>query len=96
MIEGTDALKPPLLVELAVVGQVRLGNQGEDLPLLHRYGAVEELARRPEGHSEDGQDLQVLGGLQDGPQALHGPLQQGVLEKEVPAGVAGEAQLRQD
>ena len=89
--------KPPLFIEFAIVGNVRLGNHALDLASLNHHGAIVELAVPlvPHGHPQGRQNIQVFGGLQNGAQALLGPVQQGVLQKQVPAGVAGEAQLRQ-
>ena len=87
--------KPALLIELPVVGQIGLGDHRHDLAFLDGHGAVIELSGAAQGHAEHRQDLQVAGGFQDSPQALHSPFQQGVVQKQVAAGIAGKAQFRQ-
>ena len=47
------------------------------------------------GHPQGGEHLQMPRGLQDGPQALFSSVQQGVLQEQVAAGIAGEAEFRQ-
>ena len=87
--------EPAPLVELAVVGQMGLGHQAQDLALVEDGGAVVELAVPgvPDGQADGGDHVQVLGGLQDGPEPFLSTPEQGGLEEKVPAGVAGEAQL---
>ena len=87
--------EPPSLIELPVVGDVGLGHQTQDLSLVDDGGAVVELVVGPHRQAHGGHHIQVPSGLQNGLQALLGPPEQGVLEKQVPAGIAGEAQLGQ-
>ena len=46
-----------------------------------------------QGQAHQGQGSEIPGARQDGLQALQGAVQQALLVKQVPAGVAGEAQL---
>ena len=89
--------EPAPLVELPIVGDIGLGHQAQDLPLVDDRRAVVELAvpRIFHRQAQGGEHIQVLGGLQHGGQALLRPFQQGVLEEQVAAGVPGEAQLGQ-
>ena len=98
--QGVHALpggEPALLIELPVVGDIGLGDQTQDLSSLYDSGAIVQLVVPfvPHRQTDGREDIQVFRGLQDGPQALPGPVQEGVLKKEVGAGVAGQAQLRQ-
>ena len=89
--------EPPLLIELPVIGQPGLGYQAQDLPPVNGGRAVVELSVPGVFHrqAQRGEHIQVLGGLQDGGQPLLRAPQQGILEEQVAAGVAGEAQLGQ-
>ena len=90
-----SALKPPFLVKFTIIRHIGLGDHCQDITLLDDHGAVVELPSGPQGHPQGGEHLQVPGGLQDGAQSLDRAVQEGVLQKQVAAGVAGEAQLRQ-
>ena len=49
----------------------------------------------PNRQANGGHQVQILGGLQNGLQALLRAIEQGILQEKVPAGIPGEAQLRQ-
>ena len=102
--EGDGAARPPQvlpggkpagLVELTVVGDMGLGHQAEELPPADYRGAVVELVPVPHGQAQSRHHVQVLGGLQYGGEGLLGAPEQGVLQKQIAAGVPGEAELGQ-
>ena len=89
--------EPALLVELVVPGQERLRHHPEQPPLLHQGGAVEEAAVLGHGQADrdhDGQARGLAEQTREGP--FRAPDQGREAEEQVPAGVAGEGQLRQD
>ena len=88
--------KLALLVKFAVVGEVHLGDHAQKLSLLYNRSAVIQFVVLFHGDTHGGDHLQGAGGLQNGGQGFLSAADQGVLVKEVAAGVAGEAQLRQD
>ena len=89
--------EPALLVKFPVIGQVGLGHQAQNLSFLYNSGTIIQFVVPfvPHGQAHGGDHIQILGGVQDGLEPLLGAPEQGILEKEVAAGVAGEAQLRQ-
>ena len=87
--------KLPHLIELAVVGQVGLGDEGQHLAVVDGGGAVVELAPVPQGQAEDDQGILVPGEIADRLQGPQGGLLEDVGVEEVAAGVAGDRQLRQ-
>ena len=97
MLHAMAGGEPPLLIKLPVIGQISLGDQPQNLSILYNSSAVIQFVipfipnRQPQGRH----DVQIPGGLQDRLEALLGTPEQGVLQKQVAAGVAGEAQLRQ-
>ena len=90
--------EPPLLVKFPIIGQIRLGNQSQNLSILYNSSAIIQFVVPfiPYGQTQSCHDVQIPGGLQDRLQSLFGALEQGVLQKQIAAGIAGEAQLRQD
>ena len=96
LLHARPAGKPALFVELPVVGDVGLGHHSHHLAPLDDHGAVIQLVPRTQGHTQGGEHLQLPGGLHDGAQGVHGPVQQGVLQKQIAAGIARDAQLGQD
>ena len=84
------------LVELPVVGDVRLGHKAEDAPgAQHRRAVVE---RRPAAHGQAHrkQQVQVRRARKDRGERLLRAAHQRVLQEEVAAGIAREPQLRED
>ncbi len=88
--------KPALLIKLAVIGQMGLGDGPQNYSFLYHDRAVIQFVMNPQRNSQGGDHLQVPGGLQNRFQGLLRVPKQRLLEKEVPAGVARQAQLRQD
>ena len=88
--------KPPLLVKFPVIGQIRLGHQAQDLSFVYYRGTVIQFVVPfvPHGQADGRHHVQIPGGLQNGLQALLGAPEQRILQEEVAAGVAGQAQLR--
>ena len=92
---GPSGGEPSLFVEFAVVGQMGLGDHAQNLTLVDDRRTVVELVV-PADRQPDGSDhIQAPGGLQHRGEGLLGAVQKGVLEEQVPAGIAGEAQLRE-
>ena len=83
-------LKPPLLIKFPVVGQAGFGNQPQQLPPAEHGGAVVKLALRPHRKPQGHQHIHGTGGLQHLPQRIFGAAEQGVLEKQVATGIAGQ------
>ena len=89
--------EPALLVKLPVIGQVRLGYQAQNLSFLYNSSTIIQFVIPfiPYRQAQSRHHVQIFRGFQDGAQALLGAPQQRLLQKQVAAGVAGEAQLRQ-
>ena len=96
-ILGQTGGKPALLVKLAVVGKMVLGDYAQNLSLVYHNGTIIQLVvpLDPYGHPQCRDHVQIFGGLQNGGQPLLGAAQKGVLQEQVPAGIAGQAQLGQ-
>ena len=82
------------LVKLLIIAQVDLGHHTQDIPLVQHDGAVEQLAQMPHGHPHRQEELQLRGLLPQGGEGFLGAVQQGFLEKQIGAGIAGERELR--
>ena len=53
----------PLFIELAVVGQVRFGNQTQQLPAAEHGSAVVQLAPHHQGQAHKGHGVQLPAGI---------------------------------
>ena len=84
-----------LFVEFAVVGQVSLGDKAQQLPPADGGGTVVQLAVHQHRQPHQGHQVHRLAGLADHIQPFQGRLLQSLLEKQIPAGIAGKAQLRE-
>ena len=62
---------------------------------MYHSGAIIQLVFKLDRQAHRCEQVQALGGLQDRGQPLLGSAKQSVLQKQVAAGVAGQAQLRQ-
>ena len=83
------------LVKLAVIRDARFGGKAEEAAAAEDGGAVIQRAAHRHGHARHCEDREIgRAGDQPG-QLLLGRLQQGALEKEIAAGVAREAELRE-
>ena len=87
--------EPPLLVKFPVIGQMSLGEKALHLSLVYNGCTVIQFVVKTHRHSQCRDHVQIFGGLQNGGQPLLGAAQKGVLQKQVPAGIAGQAQLGQ-
>ena len=85
--------KVAFLVKFAVVGQAGLGHKAQQPAAADRGGAVVQLAVHRQGQAHQGQQVPRLAGLQHLVQPAEGRLLQSLLEKQVPAGVAGQGKL---
>ena len=96
--EGVDRVvaggEPALLVELAVVGQVGLRRDPEDLAALDDDGAVEQAVADEQGGADDDDRGELGGGLGDGDDRPVDLVEEDVLHVEVVDGVAAEARAR--
>ena len=92
---GAAGGKLALLVEFAVVGQVGLGHKAQQLPAAQHGGAVVQLAvyQQRQAHQHDG--VQRPGAVQHGLQGIQRTGLQRVLQEQIAAGVAGEAEFRE-
>ena len=72
-----------------------LWNHTQNISSLYNCCTIVQFVVNFQGQAHGGDHLQVPGGLQNSGQCLLRAPQQGVLVKQVAAGVAGEAQLRQ-
>ena len=84
----------PLLVKLAVIGQVGLGDHAQNLSFLYNNRTVIQFVIFPHGHPHGCDDFQGPGSSQNSAQSLLGAPQQGLLVEQIAAGIAGQAQLR--
>ena len=87
--------KVALLVKLAVVGQVYFRHQTQQLTVAEHRRTVVQLAVMAHRQADEDNDVQSLAGLQNRGKAVLGPTQQGILQEQVTAGVAGQRKLRQ-
>ena len=87
--------KVALLVKFAVVGQVYFRHQTQQLTVAEHRRTVVQLAVMAHRQADEDNDVQSLAGLQNRGKAVLGPTQQGILQEQVTAGVAGQRKLRQ-
>ena len=90
---GAPAGEVPLLVELAVVGQIGLGHDAAHRPALDDEGAVVQATRHAHGRTDDDRRQETGAGGADGLDGGEGLVQEHVTQHEVVDGVAGQAQL---
>ena len=83
------------LVKLPVVGDVGLCSQAQQAAPAQNSGTVVELAAHRHGKAHGGNQVQPLGLLKQPAQRLLRARQQRSALKEVPAGVPGQAKLRE-
>lgn len=83
----------PLLVELAIVGQVGLGHGAQQFPAAQEHGAVEQPVIHPQRHAHRESDGDFLAGLDERVQGLHRAVEQGILLEQVLVRVRGNAQF---
>ena len=88
--------KPALLVKLAVVGEVRLRHESQQLALLNDGRTVEQQVAHHHGESHDGDDVQLAGEVEERHYRSLCSVEQHILCKQVLTGVAGKAQFRED
>ena len=85
-----------LFVKFAVVGQVGLGHQAQQLALAEDSGAVVQFAPYQQRQAHQSHHVQLFAGVQNALQPGQRSLLEGALQKQVAAGVAREAELRED
>ena len=85
-----------LLVELAVVGQVGLGDDRQHAAAVDGDGAVVQGIVFAQGCADDEEGEQVGAGLDDGGQGLLDVVEEHVLQEEVVDGVTRDAQFGED
>ena len=86
----------PLFVEFAVVGQVGLGHNAQQLPPAQHGSAVVQLAVHQQRQAHQHYGVQCAGLRKQPLQCIQCALLQGALQKQVAAGVAGKAKLREN
>ena len=77
-------------VELAIVGQIRLGYDAENPSTLHDGGAVEQHVTNLQRQADDGEQRQALGSLEHRAQRVLHPVEQRSLVEEVVTRVGGQ------
>ena len=82
------------LIEFAVVRNVGFRNEAEQPPAADDGRAVVELAVHIDRQADGGDQRQRLAGLQNGAERFFGGPLQRLLQKQVAAGVAGQAKFR--
>ena len=87
--------KPPLLVELIVIGQKRLGHDTEHVTLLDNYGTVEQHSASLQRHADNGDDVKVAAEIHKRVQGFLGSVEQQTAAEEVLAGVTRKAKFRE-
>ena len=85
----------PLFVEFAVVGQVGLGHNAQQLPPAQHGSAVVQLAVHQQRQANQHYGVQCAGLRKQPLQRIQCALLQGALQKQIAAGVAGKAKLRE-
>ena len=85
----------PFFVELAVVGQVGLGHDAQQLPAAQHGGAVVQLAVYQQRQAHQRHGIQRAGLRKQPFQRIQCALLQSALQKQIAAGVAGKAKLRE-
>ncbi len=85
----------PLLVKLAVIGQVALGHCTQQFPAAQEHGAVEQPVVHPQRHAHREGDGDLLAGLEQRSQGLHRAVEQGILLEQVLVRVRGRYPVRE-
>ena len=85
----------PRLVEFRIGGEIGLGHQPQQPPLLADGGAVVQNGAHGHRQADDKDGVRRRRFRQQKSQRLLRPPQQRGLEKQIPAGVAGDAKLRE-
>jgi len=83
----------PLFVELAIVGQIGLGHKAQDPAMAQHGGAVVQLAVHQQRQADQSHHVQLLRFSQQGAQSVQRAGLQSTLQKQVAAGIAGQAEL---
>ena len=92
---GAAGSELPFFVKLAVVGQVGLGHDAQQLPPAQHGGAVVQLAVHQQRQAHQRYGIQRAGLRKQPLQRIQCALLQGALQKQIAAGVAGKAKLRE-
>ena len=87
--------KPALLIELAVVGQVGLGYNAEELSFLDDNRTIEQQVTDNDRESDDGNDVKLTGEVKQLDNALLGDIYQQILPEKILARIARDRQLRE-
>ena len=85
--------KMALLVELGIVRNVRLGDEGEHLTGVYDSSHIVQLTAHAQRQTDYDDSRKLCGLAADSTERLHRALEQRFLQKQVAAGVAGQAQL---
>ncbi len=93
-VRGT--FKVALLIELRIVRKISFRDDAQDLSACKRGGHIVDFSAHLQRQSDDDNAVDVGGELRQLLETFPGIFQQGLLEEQVSAGVAGEAELRED
>ena len=85
--------KPALLIELVIVGQIRLGNDTQDGSALNDDSTVEQQSASLDGHTHDADDVQLAGELHEHHQPLLRLRQQQLFFKKILTTIACNSQF---
>jgi hypothetical protein len=83
----------PLLVKLAVVGQVALGYGAQQLPAAQEHGAVEQPVIHPQRHAHREGNGDFLAGLDERAEGLDRAVEEGILLEQILVRVRGDSQF---
>ena len=88
--------KPTFLVELAVVGQISLRHDAQQLSFLDDGCTVEQQIAHYDGQSDDGDDVELTGKVKQRQYTSFGSIEEKALAEQVLAGVACDGEFRED
>ena len=83
-------------VELGVVGQVRLGHHAQHMPALQYRRAVVQAVAIGHGKTDDDEHVHFPRRVQHSLQPFQRPAHEAVVQEQIAAGVAGQAQFGKD
>jgi hypothetical protein len=86
----------PLLVEFAIVRQVRLGHHAENCATVDDDRRIEQSARTPDRRADDQHGQQITRDFGQAIDRLFDRREQRILKKQIVNGIGGETQLRED
>src|SRR5437870_5703461 len=86
--------EPPLLVELAGIGQVSFRNDAQHTAAIADDGTIEQLAIQTQWHAHDPNRRERFALLEQARERGFTRIQQSILVKEIFVGIRGQAEFR--